>query len=318
MWILAVGTLFLLPTGAGFSRLGWESAQLAGLCAALLYIVLCGAPLRSRAARPPSLLTLRSHSLLAWMALIAAALHVLGTLLADRVSLEYLKSSMPWYQWAAMAATVLMLLVTLLAIRPVRQALWRSHRGFQASHVVLSALSLLAIAAHVIGAARYVGAWWSRCLWIAAASGALLMLLRARGGRNALPPAFPRQGVFGRHAAPVLVAVTAVILAMLSLLPGQWSTALRASPVARLGGLPLDFPHTKHTEVPCAVCHHNFVDDRGLDNCIACHQSQRNDLQMGIEARFHGFCLQCHRHPDAVLSSHGPVSGCSVCHHVPS
>jgi hypothetical protein len=39
---------------------------------------------------------------------------------------------------------------------------------------------------------------------------------------------------------------------------------------------------------------------------------------VGAEARFHDFCLGCHRDPPAYLSGHGPVTGCSTCHAPPS
>ena len=38
------------------------------------------------------------------------------------------------------------------------------------------------------------------------------------------------------------------------------------------------------------------------------------DIQVAAEARFHSFCLNCHRHPEARFPRHGPVSGCRSCH----
>jgi hypothetical protein len=80
--------------------------------------------------------------------------------------------------------------------------------------------------------------------------------------------------------------------------------------------LPLDFDHRKHVAVNCLTCHHNYADGRGFDGCIHCHAGTRPDLKVGVEARFHAFCLNCHRNPDPTFPRHGPVSGCSTCHRV--
>jgi hypothetical protein len=45
-----------------------------------------------------------------------------------------------------------------------------------------------------------------------------------------------------------------------------------------------------------------------------CHKSDRKDLKAGVQARFHVFCYECHRHPKEGRSAHGPVAGCVSCH----
>ncbi len=112
-----------------------------------------------------------------------------------------------------------------------------------------------------------------------------------------------------------VVALSAAALA--SLLPHAVDAALREPLMRRTGALPLDFPHDKHGMVNCLKCHHNYVDTPGGETCVSCHRSSRADLKEGAEARFHGFCFECHRHPAAVFKRHGPVSGCVACHEAP-
>jgi predicted CXXCH cytochrome family protein len=315
---LCILLLLLLPAFSGFGGVLWESGEVAGLIALLACLLLLGAPIRARSARPATLLALRPHTFIGWIALVAVSLHVVCLLLADRTVLEYLKPTMPIYLWCGLIAALLLLLSCLSAVAGLRRRLFVSHRGFQATHVIASVMLLLLAAIHVLGTSRYVGSIVSRALLAGACLAALAILLRARRGVSSAPLFRGwRQGVFGRHALAVgsAVVVTAVLLVALS--AAGASTKLREPLLVRSSGLPLDFPHTKHTAVPCATCHHNFVDETGLENCIACHQSARADLKVGVEARFHSFCFQCHRHPDSSLVRHGPIDGCEICHHKP-
>jgi len=129
-----------------------------------------------------------------------------------------------------------------------------------------------------------------------------------------------RSSIFGRHSALIMGAAAACAAGMLALLAPNVGATLREPIVARTGAaaLPLDFPHEKHGAVNCLTCHHNYADGRGMQACIACHRGGGADLREGAEARFHGFCLDCHRHPDPALPGHGPVSGCVGCHHLPA
>jgi predicted CXXCH cytochrome family protein len=94
-------------------------------------------------------------------------------------------------------------------------------------------------------------------------------------------------------------------------------TAFREPFLTRTKPLPLDFPHGKHVNVNCLTCHHNFADGKGVDNCIMCHKSGRSDLKVQVQAQFHAFCFECHRHPKKDLAAHGPVAGCASCHRLP-
>jgi DMSO/TMAO reductase YedYZ heme-binding membrane subunit len=330
-WLAILVLLIAFPAFAGFAGTGWEASQLAGYIGALACIVLTGAPLRPRMSVPPTLISLRLHTLVGWAALITVATHAGGLVLVDRVVIEYLKPTAPLYQMAGIVAAALLLFLVASGLAAARRRLWRSHRGFQATHVVVAYLMAGLTAVHVVVSARYVGGWGRRALFVAAAGGAVLMLLRARRPAPAAhppapaahPPAPPaprvrRQLVFGRHSTLIVIAAVGCAAGLAGLLPGKVDATLREPVMRRASAPPLDFPHGKHGAVNCLTCHHNYADGRGMEACIACHRGTRDDLREGAEARFHGFCFDCHRHPDAALKKHGPVSGCSVCHHVPT
>ena len=319
LWGVALLVLAAMPAFAGFVGVGWELSQLAGLASGLACIVLSGAPVRPRDSMPATLLSLQRHTFIGWLALIAVAIHVGGLVLVDRTVVEYLKPTTPFYQFAGILATLLLLILVLSSIGSVRRRLWASHRGFQASHVILGCLIAAFIAVHVVVTARYLGGRGRRALFVAATIGAILSLLRVRrsnetAGRETM---VHRGFVFGRHTTLVVgvVAITAVALA--GLLPDAVGAALREPLLRRTNALPLDFPHDKHNKINCLKCHHNYVDTPGGETCVSCHRSSRTDLKEGAEARFHGFCFNCHRHPDATFTHHGPVSGCVTCHQPP-
>jgi hypothetical protein len=319
-WGATLVLLAAMPAFAGFAGLGWELAQIAGLLGAIGCAALCGAPLRPRDARPPTLLTLRSHTLIGWLALLAVLAHAVGLLAADRKVIEYLKPTAPLHQLAGILAAVLLLLVVVSSTARARRRLWRSHRGFQAAHVILGCALLGLAAVHVIGTQRYAGGRPGRLLWVAAAIGSLLLLLRYRRPGRPDPAAASRipKLVFGRHSTVVLAFIAAIAVALAALSLRSAIGAVRTPLMTRQSMLPLDFPHAKHVAVNCLECHHNYEEGDFSNTCVACHRSSRADLKMAAEPRFHGFCLECHRRPKATFEHRGPVAGCSVCHQPPS
>jgi predicted CXXCH cytochrome family protein len=238
--------------------------------------------------------------------------------------IEYLKPTAPLYQFAGIAAVLVMLMLVATGAGGIRRRLWKSHRGFQATHVVLGCVLAALIAVHVVVTARYIGGRGRRVLLVAATIGAILMLLRARRPAAYAHPGSPagaarKQLVFGRHSTLIVGAVVVCAAGIAALFPDSVGAALREPLMRRTATLPLDFPHGKHGAVNCLTCHHNYNDGTGSELCVQCHRSDRTDLKEGIEARFHGFCFECHRHPDAaVFKKHGPVTGCVACHEAPT
>ena len=316
-WGVGLALTAALPLAAGLTTVGWEISEVLGFAAALACLALCGSPVRPRESVPPVMLSLGRHELLGWIAVGAAALHVLVAVVADHTVIEYLKPSTPLYQWAGIAALLGLVVLTVSSLPALRRRLWRSHRNFQATHISLGCAALVLLAAHVITADRYTRGYGRRALFIVVAVGGIAMLLRRRRGTGtaAHETAAVRNFAFGRHSTLVVSAIVATGLALTPLIAGRADVALREPLLRRSMTLPLDFDHGKHTAVNCLACHHNYADGRGFDACIHCHRGERADLKVGIEARFHTFCFNCHRAPDAALVGHGPVSGCVSCHH---
>jgi hypothetical protein len=324
-WLTAIILLLALPAFGGFASIGWEICQLAGYLGALACLLLTGAPLRPRASSPPTLVSLRRHSLIGCGALAAVAVHAAGLVLADGTVLEYLKPSAPLHQLAGIAAAAALSFLVFGSLAAARRRLWHSHRGFQATHIVIAYLLAVLVTAHVAVTARYLGGPGRRALFAAAAVSAVLMLMRARrpaaSGPAAQAAVWARRArhplVFGRHSTSIVVTAAACVACIAALVPASVDATLREPAMSRATGLALDFPHEKHGAVNCLTCHHNYADGTGMQACIECHRGPRTDLKEGVEARFHGFCLDCHRHPGAALREHGPVAGCAVCHHAP-
>jgi predicted CXXCH cytochrome family protein len=319
LWGAALALVAIMPLLSGFSGFVWELSQFAGLVGCLACIALCGAPLRPRASVPPTLVSLRLHTLIGWVGFAAVVVHAGGLLLADPIAIEYWKPSMPLYQMAGFGSGLVFLIVVVSSGAGARRCLWANHRGFQATHVILGCLLAAGVAVHVITTDRYVGGGWRRALMLAATLGALLMLLRFRRPSSASPSALrvQRRLVFGRHSSLILGVVVITAVAVAAMVRGSAVAALREPLIHRRSPIPLDFPHGKHVAVNCLICHHNFADGRGFDECVGCHRSQRADLKEGVEAQFHGFCFECHRRPAVSFTRHGPVSGCVSCHHKP-
>ena len=78
--------------------------------------------------------------------------------------------------------------------------------------------------------------------------------------------------------------------------------------------LPVAFEHLDHSKVPCADCHHNFLDETGGGACYNCHKLTP-DIAADTEATFHDFCRGCHVRTRAAGEDSGPLRECSQCHH---
>ena len=301
----------LLPLPAA----AWEIAQALGLCAGAACLVLCGLAVRPRAGTAGGF-RLRRHEFLGWSVLAGVVLHVGLSLGADQLVLEHVKPTAPVYEYAGMLALLTLLFLTVPAGAAVRQRLWPRHRNFQAVHVGAACLLVVTLAAHVLTTGRYVRGRAHVVAYTLLSASALLALLRARAQRRPAqqPPRLLGGLVFGRHSRLVLVIVLGSLATLLVLIRAGTALALREPFLRRSEPLILGFPHDKHRPVNCIQCHHNFADRTGTDACISCHRSRRASIRVGAEARFHDFCLGCHRDPPAYLTRHGPVTGCNTCH----
>lgn len=295
--------------------LGWETAQIFGLSALICCLTLLLLPVRPRTVAAPTL-SLHRHEIFGWLALIATIAHVAVLLVVDHQVVEHLRLTAPPYEWAGVLALLLVIVLAPLSTGTMRRLLWSRHRSFQAVHVGVSCVLVPLIAVHVITSSHFVHGTLRVAVYVAISVTALLALLRARNNPHptANRPGFLSRRVFGRHARKIVALVGACCLATMVLLDARASMVLREPFLARASPLKVDFPHDKHREVNCVECHHNFIDRSGSGGCFGCHRSARIELRVGAEARFHDFCLGCHRDPPPAFEHHGPVTGCATCH----
>lgn len=294
--------------------LGWEFAQGLGLGGLLLCLLLLLLPVRPRAG-PPTPLTLRDHERLGWSALAASIAHVVLTLSSDPIAIEHLKPTAPVYEWAGLIALFSLLLLCPPATGMLRRLLWGNHRRFQGVHVAIACLLVPLLAVHVVTTGHWIRRGVPAVLAILVGIICVLAVLRPR--REPSGPqesTAPRRLVFGRHSGKIAIVALVAAFATSLLLQARAAIALREPVIARRAPVKVAFPHDKHGAVACVECHHNFVDRTGSGGCYACHRSARHDLQVQAEARFHDFCLGCHRSPPRHFERAGPVTGCSTCH----
>jgi predicted CXXCH cytochrome family protein len=262
---------------------------------------------------------LRVHEILGWLTLGAALLHAGVSLSVDSRVLEHLKLTAPHYEMAGIVALLALVFLTAPAGAALRSRLWSSHRNFQAMHVGAACVLVVTLALHVVATDRYVHGRAHRVGYILLSSVVLLALLRARSQRQPAkqPSSFVSALAFGRHSRLLLVITVGSLVALTAVMRPGSTLALREPFFSRSERLLLDFPHDKHRAVNCVLCHHNFADQSGSESCVSCHRSRRAEIRVGVEARFHDFCLGCHRDPPAYLTGHGPVTGCKGCHAPP-
>jgi len=305
----------VIGASGSLARIGWEVAQALGVLAVAGCLFLCVRPVRPRlhASGP---LTLRTHELVGWVVLLAVVVHVLLLLLVDRTVINHAKLTAPLYEWAGALGLLQLLLLTVPSTAVIRRRLWSRHRNFQALHVGMSCLLVALVSVHVVTTNRYVHGHLRTAICVVLSTVALLALLRARvpADTTQRPLRFINRLAFGRHSLAVLAIVLVAVVTLLAAATGRAALALREPLLSRSQPLRLDFPHDKHRAVNCIQCHHNFADRSGAAACISCHRSNRADLRVGAEARFHDFCLDCHRDPPPGLLRHGPVTGCDACH----
>jgi predicted CXXCH cytochrome family protein len=320
---LLLATL-LLAFRAVHLPLAWEIGCAAGLLSALIVLLLFAWPMRGRDRVPLAPIAPGRHRDLALACFALALGHAVALIWAEPLLLEYLKPTAPLHMLTGIAALAALLALVATGFESVRRRLWRSARGFQATHVGVAIAALAATGAHVIASARYVDSRWKVAVLCGASTLAALGILRARRSpspqsdeahswtsstrwRNLLT-----DSSFGPHAAMVAVLVLLAVAAVALLLVPVNQAALRRPVFARTEPLPLAFPHGRHRSVACVACHHNFVDGTGMTGCISCHRSARADLKLAAEPRFHDFCFTCHIERRA--NRHGPVRSCGGCH----
>lgn len=300
--------LLLLPlpaSGGVLWDIGLGSGYAALAVAATLYLF----PLRGDGLPHKRLFTLAQHKVLGWIVLGLCLLHVTILICVQPLVWHYLWPSTPIYMACGLAALIglVVLVVTGLAARSAHR---RARPGSRAgepfasvsTHLVLAAVLLALIAAHVFGSRQMLDAA-SKVITLS-----LLLALPLLWG--AFRARRPRSIRFSTTVLPTCSA-----LAALSILPVPIATPVLQASVVTPTVLPVNFPHDRHTSVNCVTCHHNFADDTGVTGgCLDCHHSGRQDLPQASEALFHNFCRSCHVELAVTTDQHGPTRSCAKCH----
>ena len=83
---------------------------------------------------------------------------------------------------------------------------------------------------------------------------------------------------------------------------------------------PVVFPHVKHKELKCTVCHHEYKDGKNVwkegqevKKCGACHKLKKKGKVVKLEKAFHNKCIKCHKKFKKEKKKTGPTS-CTKCH----
>lgn len=302
---LILGGLLLVSPPVVSGGVIWDIGIGSGYICVVLVLCLYVYPLRGDGLAHSRLLGLSQHRLIGWWMLGAAVLHAAVLIASQPLVGHYLLPSAPVFMWCGVAAVVLLavLVQTGLSARSAMRRSTPTGRPPQSAtlHIVLAAVMVLALGAHIMGSAQIVSG--------ASKTVAVFALLALPLGWFAFRPRTSRS-----HQS-VLRRVTHVsAAALIPLMPSPTASRLLLEPAARPNRIAVTFPHESHTTVNCVACHHNYIDHTGVVGCIDCHRTQRDDLPNSSEATFHTFCRDCHTQLALDGVKHGPTRACSTCH----
>lgn len=302
---LAAGGALLVTYPAVSGGSLWDVGAACGYVCLVLFVCLYVFPVRGDGLPHARLLGLSQHKTVGWCVLGAAAAHVVIVLVAEPLSLRYLRPSAPIFMWCGVVAMVCVIasVITGLSARShMRRTTGpRAARADSRAtlHVVLAAVLMFTASAHIIGSAQVLSGAFKPIT--------VLLLL-------GLP-----LGWYALRRRPALVTARrvshVVAVALIALLPATTAKQMLLEPATSPSPIALNFPHDKHLSVSCVACHHNYIDHTGTEACILCHRSPRSDLVHSAEATFHTFCRDCHTQLASDSSrTHGPTRSCAACH----
>jgi len=83
---------------------------------------------------------------------------------------------------------------------------------------------------------------------------------------------------------------------------------------------PVNFDHTKHKDLKCTQCHHEYKDGKNVwqegqevKKCGECHKKEDQGKQVKLEKAFHDQCIKCHKDMKKEKKKTGPTA-CTKCH----
>lgn len=144
--LLLVGLTFVSPTSVGAGWF-WDTGNWFGFSALALTLYLYIDSGRGRGAK--------RHQALAWLAVGAAACHVIFFIVLDATIIEYLQPTMPLYMAIGIVALVLLIVTAVTSMADVRRRLYANRGEFKNLHWWFSGLLLATTGYHVVGSAFY-------------------------------------------------------------------------------------------------------------------------------------------------------------------
>lgn len=316
--VLILTGILLIPLPASGGVL-WDAAAITGYLAGALTVTLFIYPLRRPGLPHIRLSSIGQHRQLGWAALGFALLHVALLLSSQPLTGRYLLPSAPLYMLCGTGALIALaaLVATGLSARasmrqaargrssqaPLQSPVKPPGTGAAVSHSIMATVLLAMIGAHIVGSYQMLDTL-----------GKLLVISAILVLALAWSMIMPRWVGMRTRWLPIMLpgVVSAIVLLMLPA-PTARSHLLEPT-ITTPDPIPVWFPHEKHTQVNCLVCHHNLLDNTGSGNCIACHRSSRAALRHSSEATFHVFCRSCHVQLATQARHHGPTRACSGCH----
>lgn len=141
------------PAGGPF----WDFCNALGFCA-LAALVYLGWDSAAPARQP----ALRLHADIAVGTALLAAAHILGLLLWDPITMEYLKLKAPWYMHAGLVSFLCLAVLAISSFPAPRRRIYPRFALFRRWHLSLSIAALGLACWHVLGAAFYLSAWYQQ------------------------------------------------------------------------------------------------------------------------------------------------------------
>lgn len=166
----------------------WMLAVATGYGAAVLIAVLMVIPLRNLLLSPHGRISVPMHERLALWCLGLSVLHVAIFLIAEPMTIEYLKWSQPRYMIAGNVGFIVLVLLVVTSLGKIRPKLYGLKFRFRPWHVIGSIVLTVLTIAHMLGSAIYVDGRIKMLLFAILCAALPALVLRQPKPRNDTAP----------------------------------------------------------------------------------------------------------------------------------
>lgn len=178
-WTTAAALLLIvMPPTPVLIPLLWFAAVATGYGAAILIAVLMLLPLRNLLLAPSGRISVPMHERLSLWCLGLSTLHVAIFLIAEPLTIEYLKWSQPRHMIAGNIGFILLALIVATSLTWLRTRLFGVRIRFRPIHVVASLVLVVLSSAHMLGSAIYLAGWVKIALFVIICAGLTALCLR--------------------------------------------------------------------------------------------------------------------------------------------